>query len=359
MAPLESILSLFKRQVPPEPAALEFSILSKLPPELFAYIAAFLPAASAASFAICCKPLCNLLAIPYFKCKRGHYPFKTSELLSLLERDLKNYIACYHCAKLHTIKCDKKYTLRASRCDIRVCGLTDDYINWNFSYVVFQMAMKRHRQGADSRSLRKLLHYDSINETRDVRVTSSTRIINHALIIRHKYIFAVHGGNEDLFSNNWGAVICPHVNTVRGRVISLENSKVEYRMFHSSNGKEIESGPGVAKCDCCDHGGEDDGGTTCSGLIQCDFCATEFRIDSMVIGRRKEGRAFVITRWKVLGEGKSAEDPIWSAHITRGQVVLTDFAAGSICASFEGEGEVELRSLLTRKEYEQLLRLKC
>lgn len=34
MAPLESLLSLFKRRVPPEPDALEFSILSKLPPEL-------------------------------------------------------------------------------------------------------------------------------------------------------------------------------------------------------------------------------------------------------------------------------------------------------------------------------------
>lgn len=108
-------------------------------------------------------------------------------------------------------------------------------------------------------------------------------------------------------------------------------------MFYRSDGKDVETGPGVTECDCCAYGGKDDVGTTCSGLIQCGFCATEFRIDSMAIGKRKDGRAFIITRWKNLGEGESVDDPIWSAHVTKGQVGRSQFVAGSICAAFEGK----------------------
>lgn len=85
MAPLESLIYLIKGLVRPMSAALESSILSKLPPELLTLIATFLPAASAASFALCCTPLYTLLAILYLKCKHGHHHFKMSEFLSLVE----------------------------------------------------------------------------------------------------------------------------------------------------------------------------------------------------------------------------------------------------------------------------------
>lgn len=202
MAPLESLVSSFKGWVRPRPAALESSILSTLPSEILARIAIFLPAVSAASFALCCTPLYTLLAIPYLKCKHGHHHFKTSEFLSLLERDLKDYIACYHCAKLHAIKPNKKHTSQASRCDISVCSLMRQYVGYHFSYIVFQMAMKRHRQDADTRSLLKLLHSDAISSAGDIQLTSSTRISNGRLIARRRYIFVVHHGNDGPFSKN-------------------------------------------------------------------------------------------------------------------------------------------------------------
>lgn len=359
MAPLETLLSIFKRRLKPD--ALESSSLSKLPPELLAHIATFLPAASAASFALCCTPVYALLAIPYLKCKRGHHPFKRSEFLSLLERDLKDYIACYHCAKLHTIKFDRKHILDSSRCDSRVSHLIDKYIGFKFSHVVFQMAMKRHRQGSYSCwPLLRLLDTDKFStKQHDFRETSSVKIANGTLIARHRSTFIIHRGNDGKFSKYWVTFICPHFSYVRGRVIHLPNGKAEYRMFHKSKGNEVEYGPGVAKCDCCAHGGEDDVSTTCSGLIHCDYCATEFRVDSMAVGRRKEGRAFIITRWKNLGEGKSVDDPSWSAHVTEGEVVQTHFVAGSICAAFEGKEEVELASLLTRMERTRLLKFRC
>ncbi|KAL5354659.1 hypothetical protein ACLOAV_000748 [Pseudogymnoascus australis] len=343
MAPLESLIYLIKGLVRPMSAALESSIHSKLPPELLTLIATFLPAASAASFALCCTPLYTLLAIPYLKCKHGHHHFKMSEFLILVERDLKDFIACYHCVKLHTIKPDKKHIKRASRCDSSVCSLMSRYIGYHFSYIVFQMAMKRHRQDADTRSLLRLLQSDEIN----------------AAAHRPPYILIVHRGNEGPFSKNWGVYICPHFGIVCGRVILLENSKVGYRMFYRVGGEDVEAGPGATKCDCGAHVENDDVSTTCSGLVQCDYCATEFRIDSMAVGRRKEGRAFIITWWKNLGKGQSVEDPVWSAHVTEGAKVRTDFVAGSICAAFEGKREVELHSFLTKKELKRGLNFSC
>ncbi|KFY93002.1 hypothetical protein V498_04619 [Pseudogymnoascus sp. VKM F-4517 (FW-2822)] len=359
MAPLESLIYLIKGLVRPMSAALESSILSKLPPELLTLIATFLPAASAASFALCCTPLYTLLAILYLKCKHGHHHFKMSEFLSLVERDLKDFIACYHCAKLHTIKPDKKHIKRASRCDSSVCSLMSRYIGYHFSYIVFQMAMKRHRQDADTRSLLRLLQSYEINAAGDMQSTSSTRIINGQLIARRRCILIVHRGNEGPFSKNWGVYICPHFGIICGRVILLENSKVGYRMFYKVGGEDVEAGPGATKCDCGAHVEKDNVSTTCSGLVQCDYCATEFRIDSMAVGRRKEGWAFIITWWKNLGKGQSVEDPLWSAHVTEGAKARTDFVAGSICAAFEGKREVELHSLLTKKELKQVLNFSC
>lgn len=79
----------------------------------------------------------------------------------------------------------------------------------------------------------------------------------------------------------------------------------------------------------------------------------------MAVGRRKEGRAFIITWCKNLGNGQSAEDPVWSAHGTKGSKVRTDFVAGSICAAFEGKREVEVHSLLTKKELKRVLNFGC
>lgn len=93
--------------------------------------------------------------------------------------------------------------------------------------------------------------------------------------------------------------------------------------------------------------------------MQCGYCATKFRVDSMAIGKRKEGRAFIIARWKDLGEGKSVTDPKWLAHVTVEEPVQSHFVPGSICAAFEGEEDVELRSLLTQSERKRPSKFKC
>jgi hypothetical protein len=50
------------------------------------------------------------------------------------------------------------------------------------------------------------------------------------------------------------------------------------------------------------------------GLIRCEFCATEFQIDS-----REQGDVIVFTKWQNFGEGKSpglsmAKSFVWSCE---------------------------------------------
>lgn len=135
------------------------STIGKLPPELLLRIATYLPPTSAGALSLCSKRLYALLAIPYLKCQHGHSPFSTAEFLCLLETGLPNHIVCYYCDKLHAIKHLRRHIKYATRCDVKVNELMRTYIHPRFSYVIFQMAMKRHRQGLDHSSLLNLLSY--------------------------------------------------------------------------------------------------------------------------------------------------------------------------------------------------------
>jgi hypothetical protein len=96
------------------------------------------------------------------------------------------------------------------------------------------------------------------------------------------------------------------------------------------------------------------------GLVQCKFCATEFRVDLEYFDA--VGRVILFTRWKNLGEGRSPLDHQWRSHLVGPGGSTCErvyFPAGSICAAFEGAGEAfEIDSLMTpefRKELEVLL----
>ncbi|OBT70546.1 hypothetical protein VF21_10431 [Pseudogymnoascus sp. 05NY08] len=128
-------------------------------------------------------------------------------------------------------------------------------------------------------------------------------------------------------------------------------------MVYTPGTVDVDHTPTAVQCECCSHQGTTDEGNW-SGLIRCRVCATEFRIDKLGIGQ--EGRAFVVTRWKDLGEGRDGNDPVWRAHLRE-----TWLWGGSgrkaggrtICARFEGEAwRGGLESLLTPREMRRLVR---
>ena len=155
----------------PRPAALELSELSKLPPELILHIARFLPPESTLSFSLCCRPIYITFGPQVFRNlaqNSQHFEF-----LTLLARDLPNHVPCYYCKKLHAIEKAQQHIFSAYRDDITwlPCwkanhNFTFYHLHKNFSFTVFQMAMKRYRQ-EDSLSgwLRQAPHSSGTNRS--------------------------------------------------------------------------------------------------------------------------------------------------------------------------------------------------
>ncbi|OBT63799.1 hypothetical protein VE03_06931 [Pseudogymnoascus sp. 23342-1-I1] len=323
--------------------AADSSALSQLPPELILRIASYLLSTSAGAFSLCTKRLYALLAIPYLKCQHGYPPFNKSEFLRLLEPSLPDHIVCYHCEKLHAIKHSKRHIQFTKRCDIKVNESMRSYIHPRFSYVVFQMVMKRYRQGLDYSSLLKLLPYDEWSWVGPDQIKASTRIITAP---------SSSANNTSSSLRNAKIMICPHAKQLRGKINCSASAPEKYSLVYTTGSVDVDRTSPRAECDCCPHQDQK------NELLRCRECATEFRIDTLGIG--KEGKAFVVTRWKDLGEGREVGDPVWQAHLREG-VVGGEGKGGrrrrSICERFEGKGwRGGLEGLVTPRVMKRLMR---
>lgn len=108
--------------------------------------------------------------------------------------------------------------------------------------------------------------------------------------------------------------ICPH--------LEFPGAKLGCRVHHMKNAKLN------ATC------------STCTGMYQCRYCLTEYRIDYKDFG---DGVAFVVTSWLDLGDGRSPSDPAYQNHVLRGSApqLLPEpprIEPGSIRAAYEEEG---------------------
>jgi hypothetical protein len=96
-----------------------------------------------------------------------------------------------------------------------------------------------------------------------------------------------------------------------------------------------------------------------AGLVHCEYCLTEFRLDFKALGR--EGVAMVFTKWQNLGRGLFPWDLEWRSHIYDPEARLMEtlwervyFERGSISDAFEEGKDFEFASSLTsswRKEW--------
>ncbi|KAL5349681.1 hypothetical protein ACLOAV_004711 [Pseudogymnoascus australis] len=317
LLPTALLPSALLRLRPATPEA-DSSALSTLPPELILRIASYLPPPSAGAFALCTKHLHSLLATPYLKCPHGHAPFNTASFLQLLEPSLPDHIVCHHCTKLHLITCSKRHIQFTKRCDAKANSPMRSHIHPRFSHVVFQMAMKRYRQGLPHLPLLNLLAFDECSWFGPDQSKTSHLIVDGALLQRQQHVLLAHP-NNDLSLRGAKIMICPHVRQVHGEIDYRANAPERYSMVYTTGSVDVDRTPAAAECACgssSSHEAEDEGSG--SGLLRCRECATEFRVDELGVGR--EGKAFVVTRWKDLGEGRDANDPVWRAHLGEGVV---------------------------------------
>jgi hypothetical protein len=347
----KSILSLLgvSRRPQPRPIALESSALGKLPLELILRIAQFLPPDSASSFSLCCRPIYFTLGTQYLKALEENEQLDRYKFLTLLERELPNYIACYYCKKLHAINKARRH-LYSNRYYSRADGYlpcwiadlelgTDFFIHNDFSFTVFQMAMKLHRQGLDCSKLLNLLSYKTRTRFRYGYVeqrTALTQIVAGSLFIREQRIFMIPPTRPIL--NPWVLyfVICPHFPFIS--IQTFDRYMDIIQTAHWDEPKDNQNG---------------------EGIMQCKYCLTEFRIDFKSFGGR--GNAMFITRWQDLGEGRSPLDHKWQSHVDGrkgGDQRPVEFDRGSICAAFEQEEHFRFKfdSLLTLQNKKELCR---
>ena len=93
------------------------------------------------------------------------------------------------------------------------------------------------------------------------------------------------------------------------------------------------------------------------GILCCNYCYTEFRVDFKSYG--KVGNAMFVTRWMDIGEGRDPSDHKFRSRLGRhrGKTwTQVTFRRGSICAAFEQKAESEFKfsSLLIQQNQKDL-----
>jgi hypothetical protein len=313
------------------PIALESSSLGSLPLDLILHIAQFLPPESTLSFCLCCWPIYSTLKSQYVKIIKDDQQLDRYKFLTLLERDLPDYILCYYCRRLHAIKKAHQYFYYTWRyynrgydllcCQVDFNNMTSSYIHPAFSFTVFHMTMKLYRQGFDYSKLLKLLSHqsetylDSSYSTIEKR-SASSKIMAGSLFIREQRRFMILPTQPITIPKNIILTICRHIRFSSWGYYGHRDI-MDIVRWRESRGYQNRN-----------------------RLIKCKYCFTEFRIDFKEL--RGHGNALYVTKWQDLGHGLSPLDPKWQSLISEDRLCKqVKFDLGSICSTFEGKEHVE------------------
>lgn len=326
------------------PNALESSPFRLLPPELILMIASHLPPESAGILALSSTPLYLCLQTDYLKPLKGGKHPASYNFLDLLARDLPINIACPHCNKLHSTLFYKFHAVPDSRLlawiypprkPLYECQRVDTRnqlnarIQPNFSSTLFRMAMKVYRQGHDTTKFLDLLSFRGPNiryRGFTEQIIASARIVGGSLFIREQRVFMTPASQKYPLPGRESFYICyqyPYLH-----LQSLLRMGIQF-----PRSKDVEA-----------HENK-------QGILCCEYCYTEFRIDFKSYGRA--GNAMFITRWMDLGEGRDLNDPKWRNRLVVEEELFLrtiKHPRRSISAAFEQEHEFRFDSLLTGHE---------
>ena len=189
--------------------------------------------------------------------------------------------------------------------------------------------MKAHRQGHDTTKLLGLLSYRKSIDQRgfvEQRATAE-RIQDGSLLAREQRIFMVPSSQK--IPLPWYG----HINIYLHIRFSTMTCLLRYGI-RVPNADEIE------------------GYRNGQGIIYCQYCYTEFRVDFKSYG--KAGNAIFITKWIDIGERRDTSDHKWRSRIggLKREYPWTKvrFWRGSICAAFEQKARFKFDSLLTQRD---------
>ncbi|KUJ06978.1 uncharacterized protein LY89DRAFT_743308 [Mollisia scopiformis] len=212
----------------------------------------------------------------------------------LLEQEYPDHLECYYCRDMHSMDEIHKYATGSAesivfsdpcwKMNSRVRTAT--FIHPNFSFTVFRMIMKRHRQGKNCDKELNLLAYRSgaVREGAQVKqIVAVPKIVDGRMFMRSQTIYVIpskEGSQMYLVCNN--LVECPHTDA-----FSRDNGEVTHRLYQRLAAIETIPRGRLEKVMSC----------------QCRFCPTEFEINL----QRFEGQSavIVVNKWQDLGSGLS------------------------------------------------------
>lgn len=320
------------------------STIEKLPVEMQQHIASFLTPDSAACLTLCSKSLQRVIgqqswiALQTKDRKNARMSF-----LSLLQKDLHEWLPCYHCEKLHPLilKPDPYVYVHAHarwmERNEHPCSYLDGYLlfgpHFGFRFQHAQMAMKLYRLRApENPFLDSLSHaeswYTRSPSTKNVaHYHTSARIANDDLIMKLEYRYILDRGEGYDESRILCEHVCPHWK--RGTSYDDLTKRTRCLMSHESG----QSCPG------------------CTGMVQCQSCSTEFIVALLDCNWSPGGRALYFTVWKNLGPCDTPFDIRWRSQLRlphdrllfrdylSPRTMAASFVPGSILRAFEDSAD--------------------
>lgn len=297
--------------------------IEKLPLEMLQMIASFLAPDSAACFILCSKFLQRAIGRRSWLDLRNQDQKKARlRFLIVLQRDLPEWLPCYHCEKLNRFSLPPLPPPPWRYENEHPCAYADGYLclrpllGMQFQYA--QMIMKLHKLRATENIFLDSLSCDHSFRYRGhvADCHTSARIRKDELLVKIEWrIFIRHGESFEIGSLCQS--LCPHWFCL----LDDDNltRRIRCQMSHT---------PGQTCPEC-------------TGMVQCQFCSTEFIVAFLNSNWSRKGQAIYLTAWKNLGPCDTPFQISWRTQLHRVHssgptpTCWVPFVPGSIRREFE------------------------
>lgn len=311
------------------PAVTFDKVFDRLPIDIFHHIADFLPLDSVACLTLTRKKLASVIghrtwpALRAKECRKERLNF-----LYTMQRDLKEWVLCFQCEKLHPTK--QKPLLRTERHSVNedLCSEADGIIellpNYGLRWQYAHMIMKLNNQlSTDKNWLSALSH--AIFRRGFPYALCCARIANRELLVKIQYRISLFHDDDDHH----------HVQSAVPRICSHWDSSGEHRNLKKLIDRMLFcSSTHEATKDCA----------LCTSVIECRWCVTEFVVSIVKSAWLCYEPVVYITAWRYLGPCQTPFDMYWRTHTSPKcerpppSKPLVHFTPGSNMRAFEWFG---------------------
>ena len=270
--------------------------LSMLPSEILQHISGFLPPSSAVCLAICSRRVLWLLGDQALRCLRcvDQVP-ERKVFLTLLEKDLSDWLLCRHCILFHPVVQDDgpgnlwRY-YDEPKC-VQMSGISYITLEFRIQFQHAQLLMNNYRFGRALQMYLDRLSYKFAATIGNKNIKNEVwgSIFMGELLVRVNSKLQLPSPPDVSLVRHWIPEICPHLLGLDHE--SFTSEMILCRPCHAGRLPCVE----------------------CSKRRSCRKCSTWFQVKGRDLG--KLGTEIQIDIWKYLGHCESPFDPMWRNQI--------------------------------------------